>query len=386
MRVLWGFVLILLISLSHCKGETLKPLSTDERRDTIYAQSLGIEKESFLILDKDINLNQKICVLPPGVTIKPKGGVIKNGIIVGDDTRIVGKGYVFENVRICGTWNVPTIRSTMFKTLDYDNSLKDVVALTSPYITNKVIVEKGNYYVTAKRNKDMCVNIRSKTEFILRGNILLTPNGYTDYDILHVEGDKIVIKGDGYIFGDKNKHLNKDGEWGMGIRVNNSSHVVISGITIKDCWGDCIYVGGSSTNVLIKNCFLDNGRRQGISITKAKNVIIKDCKIANISGTHPEYAIDVEPNPNDTVNNIRIHNIIVNHCKGGLLVWGKAPNAKVGSVEIANCSIADVKEFPILVIGCDNAKIKNNKISKYRKGPISYEDVGSIVNRNNIYR
>ena len=104
-------------------------------------------------------------------------------------------------------------------------------------------------------------------------------------------------------------------------RVENAS---ISGITIKDCWGDCIYVGDESKNVTIDNCILNNGRRQGISITSANGVIVRKCTICDVGGTDPEYAIDIEPNKGKTIDNILIENVTVKNCKGGFMANGSA--------------------------------------------------------------
>ena len=165
---------------------------------------------------------------------------------------------------------------------------------------------KGLYIVKTEKNGDACLTLNSNTDLTCEGTIQITPNAFTDYDIIRVEGENINVKGNGVIIGDKFSHLGKDGEWGMGVRVQRSRNIQIKGITVKECWGDCIYVGGKSTDVLIKDCKIDHGRRQGVSITSADRVTIKNCSISNIGGTSPEYAIDVEPNEGETVGKVLI--------------------------------------------------------------------------------
>ena len=87
-------------------------------------------------------------------------------------------------------------------------------------------------------------------------------------------------------------------------------------LTIRDCWGDCIYIGTESTNVRINSCTLDHGRRQDISITSAGRVMIENCIISNVRGTAPEYAIDIEPNKNDIIESVIIRNVKSIDCKG----------------------------------------------------------------------
>lgn len=146
---------------------------------------------------------------------------------------------------------------------------------------------------------------------------------------------------------------------GHGINVISSANISIKGLNIKDCWGDCIYVGGSSKNVDIFDCKLGNGRRQGISITSADGVTIEDCKIKNVSGTNPQAAIDIEPNRNEIVDNIIVRNIYCENCYGGIETW-RPDDARIGNVIIDGCKILNTKKrYPILVSYAENAIVVN---------------------------
>lgn len=378
-------ILFILLSSTNCRGNS-NTCIIFEPKDTIIGQALGIEPEKVFVLNEDVDLNNKVCVLPKGVIIKARGGVIKNGEIIGQNTRVLYNDAVFDNISIKGTWIVPVIKTSLFKNLNYDNSLKDVLSLTSPIVKNKVYIDNGLYVVSPNKNNDACLTLTSNTELYLDGTIKIVPNAYTDYDILRIEGENIVVKGKGTIIGDKFSHLSKDGEWGMGIRVQKSRNVNIKGLSVKDCWGDCIYVGRGSEDVRIEKCTLDNGRRQGISVTKANEVFIKDCIISNVGGTPPEYAIDVEPNPGESANNIVIENVKVDNCKGGFLVYGRGQSSKVGAVTIRNCVISNVDKNAICVLTCDKAILKKCKIQK-QKTPqvIRCEDVKSLELKNNSF-
>ena len=354
------------------------PIATD----TVSFDVLGQLKNGVILIDDTIDLNNKACLLPPNITLRFKEGCIQNGTLIGNITKIKTSKACFNRVKIEGTWNVPVIKSSMFGDLSYDNALKDVVALANPEIKNKIIIEKGNYQVTAYRNGDVCIPLCSNTDFVLNGTITLTSNNYTNYYIIQAEGNNIKIRGNGVVIGDKHTHTGNKGEWGMGINLVNAHHVSIYGLTIKDCWGDCIYVGTESSNVKIKDCKLDNGRRQGISITSANGVKISNCTISNVYGTAPEYAIDVEPNKDQIVDNVTIKNVSVNNCKGGFLVWGGAPNAKIGTVSIKNCSIETTQKRAIQLVKCTYAKVNKCIIKSSHKDPIYHEKVGEAVIRN----
>ena len=297
-----------------------------------------------------------------GVLEFKNGGMLKNGVVVGNGTKINGSGTMFDNVTIAGTWNVPEIKSSMFADAKKTNGLQNVFALTDANVQNKVEILEGDYPVKVKSNKGACLNVKGNTDLIIDGNIKMAACKFPRYDIIKAQGRNIVIRGKGTIEGDLPNHEGKEGEWGMGIRLNGAHNATIKDITIKNCWGDCIYVGGRSTKVLIDNCTLDRARRQGVSVTSANNVEIRGGKILNIAGTAPEYGIDIEPNKNDTINNILIKNVTMRSCKGGVSVYGRAENSYIGKVTVTNCDISTKGKRPVRILMCNEAIVENNKL------------------------
>jgi len=96
------------------------------------------------------------------------------------------------------------------------------------------------------------------------------------------------------------------GEWGHGIYIYSSSNVSISGLTLREFWGDGSTVGGDedlgnnkpSETVKYHNVqFVDN-RRQGLSLTNSLGVEVDLCVFSKTFGTLPMAGIDLEPNPN----------------------------------------------------------------------------------------
>ena len=335
--------------------------------DSISYEDLGRIKDGQLFIEQDVDLNRCACQLPQGITLCAKGGILRNGKIIGNETRIEGKKALFDKVTICGSWNVPMITSSMFADLDYENSLHDVLALASPDDHNKIIIEKGNYKVRARKNGDVCLQLCSNTDFVLNGTIQIEPNDFKNYYIIRATGENINMRGKGSIIGDKPNHTGTEGEWGMGIDIRDAENTSVRGLTIKDCWGDCIYVGGRSRIVLIENCKLDNGRRQGISITKADGVTIRNCLITNVSGTNPEYAIDIEPNRPDSVGNILIDRVTVRGCEGGIIVVHGATEEGavtpwIGTVTIKDCDVRSKSKYPVRVVRPEKVTVKGNTL------------------------
>lgn len=341
-----------------------------------------VRPHSVYDLDRDLDLEGKTIKIPENVTIRQRRGVIKNGILIGNRTKIISKSTIFDRVTIQGTWEVENISTGLFRNLNYNNSLRDVLALANPTIKNRIVIEKGNYNISLNSNNKVGITVPSNTNLIIDGNITLIPNNLIYYEIVNAKGHNITISGKGSIIGDKNNHTGTTGEWGMGIFVRGRD-VCVRNITIRDCWGDCIYVGGNSLNVHIDKCLLDNGRRQGISITSARNVYINDCIIKNVSGTAPQFAIDLEPNKGDTVSNIFIHNVTIQNCVGGITANGVVKNAYLGDVYIDNCSVDEnVKANSYQFFHANKVRLYNC-IALNDKKKITFGNVNIVETRKN---
>lgn len=345
---------------------------------------IGILEGHELKVLKDVDLEGGVCELPEDVKLVFKGSKIKNGTLIGKKSRIDCKEAAFDHVTILGHWLVPYIRTSLFVDLNYDNSLKDVFALLSSEIKNTLYIEPGNYYVKTLRNNEECLKVISNTRLILDGTISLQPNDFTNYRILLVEGNYISIEGKGSIIGDKHTHTGTKGEWGMGISIHHSNKVKIADITIKDCWGDCMYIGEESRNIKIEGCNLIHGRRQGISVTSADSVIIRRCTISDVSGTLPEYAIDLEPNRGDSVDHICIEKVTVRGCKGGICAYGTANGARIGSVTIRRCDVESDEKMTIAMVKCGNVLMEKNLLRRNNdKRVIACDQIERIIIRQN---
>ena len=289
---------------------------------------------------------------------------------------------------VTGNNNVYDLQGKTYGISDGDVSMFDGREVKN----GKLIVSAGDYLLRVKKEKGACLIVGDNTELVIDGTLQLAPNSFKSYDMIRVVGSNVKIHGKGSIIGDRSKHTGREGEWGMGIRLHGSSNVTISELTIADCWGDCIYIGGNSRKTQIYNCQLRGSRRQGISITKADGVTISNCKIANISGTNPQYAIDIEPNKRCVVDNVLIKNVIVTGCEGGFrAVIGKEEfgNARIGKVEIRNCHVMAKSRQTIFLGGCEQGVVEDCVIEP-RKGekPILLRKVGHVSEKNNkvIYK
>ena len=327
------------------------------------------------MVTKSIDLNGDTLPLPQGVVLDFAGGKIKNGVIIGNQTKLQGSfENIFDNVVISGTWIVPEASTDMFVNRYNETTLKSLLAFSNPEVNNKIVIKEGVYPVNIEKPWSSALRVNSHTDLIIDGSIRLMPNSHSGCDILFIQGNDINILGRGQIIGDKINHHGTEGEWGMGIRLYQASSVQIVGLQVRDCWGDCIYIGGKSKDIIINGCVLGNSRRQGISITSANNVSIQDCIISNIFGTPPQLGIDIEPNEGGIVKDILISNVSILSCYGGLSVATWSKNSIINNVSIRGCIIKNIEhQFPIRVYGASGVSVQG-----------CYFDVGERIPLSNI--
>ena len=179
------------------------------------------------------------------------------------------------------------------------------------------------------------------------GTIKLEANNYSNYDILYMTGVSDVIIRDIKIIGDLETHGGASGEWGYGIDIDGCANITIDNVSVTECWGDGIIVNNLidangvyaiNKNVKIVNCTVTDNGRNNISVSKGEDIEVGNCYIYNAKRTAPKAGIDVEPDANETVKNITIHdNIIVGNVWGIEVVVSNTP--KVSGVE--NCLVAN---------------------------------------------
>ena len=134
--------------------------------------------------------------------------------------------------------------------------------------------------------------------------------------------------------GSKYSSLQQDGQWSAGICILNSKNVTIKNLLTKDTYGDGLFIGsedgGYSENISITGGWIDNARRNGLSITSGKNVVVNQLLISNTSGHDPEAGVDVEPSwEKDIIENVVLKNIYTfNNKQAGIAVNMNALNVK----------------------------------------------------------
>lgn len=338
----------------------------------VLSQSMLKNENVIYVVQHDFDLQNNKITVPSNCTLDFQGGRFVNGELIGNHTRIMaGQSLIFKTITLSGTWNVENVYSTWFdfvtddEKVDNSANFHNLSAMCSDTSQNNIYIKKGTYYAQIKNGKlienvypeGRClIELKSNTQLFNDGTIMLTGCELQRYAILYMfEKESININGGVYI-GDVDTHKGTKGEWGYGVFVRSSQNITINHVNISKCWGDGIVIGGlshnqmhASTNIIIKNSIFDNNRRQGCSITYAKDVFIDNCVFKNTGMTYytaPGAGIDLEPDRKTTANeNIHITNCFFEQNKGfGIQVHGA--NKKIN---ISSCQNQSSKNGGLLI-------------------------------------
>lgn len=132
----------------------------------------------------------------------------------------------------------------------------------------------------------------------------------------------------------------------MGLRIQGSRNVTVSGLRIESSGGDGFYIGSSGKNrwaegITLRDCISDDHHRQGLSITSGQNILVENCLFSNTDGTPPEAGIDLEPDsPDERLVDCVIRNCILEGNSGHAALVYLKPLTKDShpvSVRFENC-------------------------------------------------
>jgi len=171
------------------------------------------------------------------------------------------------------------------------------------------------------------------------------PNDSGNYAIIKLSNVSNVSITGGTILGERSEHTGITGQQGFGILITgNTDTVTVHDITLKDCWGDGIYIGSltyPAKNIIIDNVICDNNRRQGISITYAEDINIRNSIFKNTNGSNPQAGIDIEPNDKCYVKNVMIEDSYFLDNAGYGIVFTGYNGLYVDNAKISKCIFAN---------------------------------------------
>jgi polygalacturonase len=226
-----------------------------------------------------------------------------------------------------------------------------------------VLVPNGTYMIDAVGKKGIHLGDDMTFKLSARATLRAIPNNSQRYSVLRISGVSNVSVVGGTLEGEREQHMDKLGEWGMGIRMDRGAkNITISGVTARKMWGDGFYVRGAK-NVTLCGVTADYNRRQGLSIVDADGVVVTGSLFMNTRGTRPSAGIDLEPNAEQTVTNVRIQSSrFFDNAGSGIQISGK--RGRVSKIEITKNEFRGnrpllVENTPSLAASaiCDNRQV-----------------------------
>lgn len=253
---------------------------------------------------------------------------------------------------------------------------------------DNVYIPDGVYMI----NGSIGLRPRSNQTIKLSDNAVLKiiPNSSSFYFCFLISGISNTSIEGGTIIGDRDSHTGTTGEGGMGIDIrSNNKSITIKNMRIQDFWGDGINIGDEiiAEDIRLESIICSNNKRNGLSITNAKDIIIEDCIFENSNGNSPQAGICIEPTTGDTIDNVSISNTcLLNNVGDGIVISGT--NGKISEVEIKNC-LSSNNYYGINLNTCKNIVVENTKLSNNLKDGLtfakdiinaSFSEVSSVCN------
>lgn len=315
LRILFLFFLI-------CYAHPLDAaINCASRRPHRYINECVDLRGETMILDE----NGELCFGPSGKLV--------NGIVEGHNTSLSGVNKNCFAVVLKGTWKTKTIKDEWFDDaiLTDNQIIQNINVIQSDNLLQELWIEK-NYLLLLDSKWNTGLSLSSNTVLHFDASISIGGNDLKQYSIVNINRKENVSIIGGEIIGDVGKHNYVEGstsEWGHGVYIYKSRSIAVSGLKVSKCIGDAFYISGpsesdiniydsASKQVVLKKCIMDSNRRQGISLIHAEDVIIEDCLALNmgqIEYTAPSFGLDIEPNKNNSVRNVRITHFVTENTK-----------------------------------------------------------------------
>ena len=344
----------------------------------------NISADSTVIINCILDLNGEKINLPSNINIVFEGGEIKNGELafsggtidgpllnisleISGDVSLNDPNFIFEQDR----WDIVEGETSKEISLKNRQNINKAIELVNNLGANIFELNKIDAYFNVEANKanrqysnDRSIRVPSNFHFKMNDETFLRvqPTHFPAYALITtMVTDDAIISG-GNLIGDRWEHdytpindiagVNRD-EHGYGhlIWIIGAHNTVIDNVFIKDAIGEGIQIHSetirnpdgnlkpgtrTSENILIKNSYITECRRNNIAVVDAKGVIIENCeindtgkgeqaydasgnKIFSSSGTAPRYGIDLEAlryiNDDGTMNEInKIDDVIIRNC------------------------------------------------------------------------
>jgi hypothetical protein len=231
-------------------------------------------------------------------------------------------------------------------------------------------------------------NVTNMTATSSGTNIIITPDAGI---YVLIDDDATDASGINFTYG-----IPYTFEYGYCIAVFGSHNITIDNVSMSDAMGDGVIsgikyirepIGGiitapnrTTNNLLIKNCIIDNNRRQGISIIDTSGTIVDNCTIINTGKdivALPGAGIDMEcyrdresVEPFRVLEYARVENVTVRNCD-----FDNNYNNDIVLFNPTNFVDVSYNTFTkgVSSIVCDNVRIHHNTFTSGFPNLIGYQ-------------
>lgn len=134
------------------------------------------------------------------------------------------------------------------------------------------------------------------------------------------------------------------GEWRHALMLISVYNSEIEGLTVRDAGGDGITMAGNACeNVVLRDLYCTNNRRNGLSVISADGLIVTGCAFNDTIGTSPQVGVDFEPDrATQRLNEIRVSDcVFVNNRSNGvsLAPGNLTPTSMPVDILIERCTL-----------------------------------------------
>ncbi|HEY7438633.1 MAG TPA: right-handed parallel beta-helix repeat-containing protein [Acidimicrobiia bacterium] len=129
------------------------------------------------------------------------------------------------------------------------------------------------------------------------------------------------------------------------VTVSGSTNIVLDHDSMRDTYGDAVYIVNHSADVTIRSCDVRHAGRQGIAVVGAERVTISECNFESVSRS----VVDLEPKGRrGTASSVHIeHNRIGRY--GNFVVAGVGVGTEVGDVWVEHNTVSGSRGVSVYV-------------------------------------
>jgi len=235
-----------------------------------------------------------------------------------------------------------------------------------PTTGGTVTIPAGHYMINATKP----IKLRSHTSLVMDplATLEVIPTSASRYMVFQVYNLTDVTISGGNLVGDRAKHKGTDGEWGYGVNITASAHVLVQNVKLSNFWGDGVWIGAKDVNrvhvrsdyVTVDGVVSSNNRRQGLSIGPSQHVYIVNSTFQNTNGTLPEAGIDIEPMTEGQTNTIRLENNTFAGNNGN----GIELHANISDIAIVGNTMKGNRGFGVMGISAPFVTVTGNTMTE----------------------